>query len=139
MYNKNPYFVRYLVMGSFCAALTMQTNAGPPPFIEEMGLSQDQQAQLSEFHDQLRDQRKAMLEQRREFEALIKSGRVDAAADLAAQNARERTYKIAERRAQLAEILTPEQIEKLEEVRANFGPPDFPPMLELHRSKLPRY
>ena len=64
---------------------------------------------LNEYAGVSKVDRRAM---RLEVQSLIEAGQVDAAADLAASNARESTYSRAERRTAMSEILTPEQFEK---------------------------
>ena len=114
-----PLFVLGVAMSGFA----LQSAAEPPRRIErlahQLDLTEAQQTALADLREEFRGARSGMRESRNEVGELIKSGQSDAAADLAAQAARDRVYRSAERRSRLAEILTPEQLAQMDELQSD--------------------
>ncbi len=86
---------------------------------EQLGLSQAQQQSLATLRTENAPLREAAQAQRREVIALVKSGDVDGAAALAADQARDRVYQRTVMQRQMAEILTSEQLAKIEIIRSS--------------------
>lgn len=86
---------------------------------EELELTEAQQESMAALREEFASTRKTFHSQKEEVVALVSSGNVDAAADLAANQARERVYQRAEMRRRLAEILTPEQLVQMDELRSS--------------------
>ena len=103
-------------------AVAFVASAGAHPgdrFAEKLGLSELQQQSLATLRAEYAPLREAAREQRKEVMALVESGDVDGAAALAADQARDRVYQRAEMQRRMAEILTPEQLAQMEELRSS--------------------
>ena len=117
---KNRYLLPFLAIGFLSAVFAVSTGAHPMERIaERLGLSEAQQQSLTSLRAEFATARDAAQDQREEVIALVKSGNVDAAADLAAIQARDRVYQRAEMRRRMAEILSPEQLAQMEEIRSS--------------------
>ena len=109
-----------LGIGILVAGLAVAASAHPFDRVgEELGLTDVQQESVAALRAEFSSARETIHGQREEVIALVNSGNVDAAADLAARQARERVYQRAEMRRRLAEILTPEQLVQMDELRAS--------------------
>ena len=109
-----------IVMGML-VVLALQSAADPTPahrLTQALDLTSEQQESVAAVFEARKSTRMATKEQFDEVRSLIAAGEVEAAADLAAQQARERVYSMAELRSELVEILTPEQLEQLDTLRA---------------------
>jgi Spy/CpxP family protein refolding chaperone len=116
--------ISLMVVGVLLSALALQTFADThrlDRLTQRLNLTAEQQSAMEGLHEQMEPNRQARNEARQEIRSLIASDQVDAAAALAADAARERTYRMAERRQAMAEILTPEQLQQLEEMRQRRG------------------
>lgn len=89
--------------------------------IEKLDLTDEQATEveklMAERSAKRDDKRKGMSE----IQAMVDQGNIEQAADQAAEqaanSARERVYKMAENQRRLSEILTPEQLAKMEEIK----------------------
>lgn len=104
-----------LLIGAF--ALTSHAEPGErmmKRMAEKLDLTTEQQASIAEIRANYGGNREEMKAKRAEVKALVNSGEVDAAAELAATHARDAVYRRAQMRAELSEILTPEQLTQME-------------------------
>lgn len=117
---KNRYTRPFVALGVLLSALALTAQAHPTDrMMEQLDLTEAQRQSLESLRDEFEPGRDAVQAQRDEVMALVQSGNVDAAADLAANQARERVYQRAEMHRRMAEILSPEQLAKMEEIRSN--------------------
>lgn len=103
-------------------AVAFATSAGAHPgdrLAAQLDLSETQQQDFATLRAEYAPLREAAQAQRKEVFALVKSGDVDGAAALAADQARDRVYLRAEMQRRMAEILTPEQLAKMDEIRSS--------------------
>ena len=112
----NRFILPFLMMGVLSAA----TSAHPFEHItDELDLTEAQELDLSSLRAEFVPVKDTANAQREGVMELVNSGDIDAAADMAANQARERVYQRAEIQRRLAEILTPEQFSQMQEIRAN--------------------
>jgi Spy/CpxP family protein refolding chaperone len=83
--------------------------------IEKLELTDEQAIQVEELIDSRVSLRASKFQSRSQIQELIDQGNVDQAADQAADTARERVYEMAKFKSSLEQILTPEQLAKMEE------------------------
>ena len=108
-----------IVIGILTGAFAVSVNASPPDRLaERLGLTDAQEESLTSLREEYAPIRDLLQAQREELIAMVKAGNVDAAAELASSQARERVYQRAEMQRRLAEILTPEQLSKMEDIRS---------------------
>lgn len=84
----------------------------------ELDLTPEQRSQLREQFAGAKGGKGEAFGKRKEVMQLMKAGRIDEAANLAAENARAMVYKRAEMKQNLKSILTEEQIQQLKANRA---------------------
>ena len=107
--------VTALTTGLLVSAFALAAHAGPGERIaRKLGLTEDQQASVEQIRETYRPNRDEVRAKRSDVRALVENGEVDAAAELAATHAREAVYRRAQMRAELSEVLTPEQMAELE-------------------------
>ena len=85
--------------------------------IEKLDLTGEQAVEVEKLMSEQSGQRGSMIQGVSEIHKLIDQGYVDQAAEQAANSARDRVYKMAETKRRLSEILTPEQLAKMEELK----------------------
>ena len=91
---RNTYFWPLAAAGIFLGAFTNMAGAHPTDRIgEQLGLSVEQQESFTALRGEVEVSRTAVHDQSEEVIALVKDGDVDAAADLAADQARERVHQ----------------------------------------------
>ncbi len=113
---KHRYTIACLFSALLLAAGAQACPDGPPgkhgKMFDSLDLTEEQEAALNALHKEKR----ASFHDRRahhdDIQQLIEEGQVEAAADLAAENARQHIRSRAEFQSKLAEILTPEQMEQ---------------------------
>ncbi len=108
-----------LATGVLLGALALTAHAQPGERMFErmskkLDLTAEQQASVREIRAEYGGNREEALAKRAEIKALVDSGEVDAAAELAATHAREAVYRRAEMRNALSQVLTPEQLAEME-------------------------
>lgn len=99
------------------AALSAHADRGDH-FARALDLTEAQQESMREIRETYGVNREQRQANKAEIQALVESGNVDAAADMAAKLASESVYRRAEMRQRMSEILTPEQMEQLEAMRS---------------------
>ena len=123
MNNRYRIIIPLLAVGIAMSGLALQMAAADSVrnldrLAQQLDLSEAQQTALSQLRHATRTSRRGTREKRAEVIQLIRSGQADAAADLAAQSARDRVYRHAEHRASLAAILTPQQLAEFDALRS---------------------
>tara|TARA_R110000787_G_scaffold38998_22_gene97953 strand:- start:489 stop:902 length:414 start_codon:yes stop_codon:yes gene_type:complete len=114
------YILPFVAIGILAVAFVALADAHPGDRLaEQLGLSETQQQNLATLRAEYAPLREAAQAQRKDVIALVKSGDVDGAAALAADQARDRVYQRAEMQRRMAEILTSEQLAKMEEIRSS--------------------
>jgi len=83
--------------------------------IERLDLTEEQAIQVEELMASRVSQRESKQQTRSQIQELIDQGEVEQAAEQAANAARAKTFEKAEFKASLEQILTPEQLAKMEE------------------------
>ena len=120
MNTKNRTNWSFLAIGVLLSTFAFSANAHDSNRLaEKLDLSEAQQQSLATLRAEFAPIRETAQTQRKEVRAMLKTGDVEKAATLAADQARERVYQQAERLRRMAEILTPEQLAKMEEIRSN--------------------
>ena len=120
MTTTTRFILRFVAIGVFAGAFVASVSAHPGDRLaEHLGLSETQQQNLATLRTEFAPLREAAKTQREEVIALVKSGDVDGAAALAADQARDHVYQRAEIQRRMAEILTPEQLAQMEELRSS--------------------
>ncbi len=107
--------ISLVVIGVLASAHGLQASAEDhrlERMTRKLDLTTEQVEAIQNLNEQISINRPKRGESRKEVVALIDEGQVDAAANLAAENARTRTFQRAERRAGMVEILTPDQFEE---------------------------
>ena len=82
--------------------------------IEKLELTDEQAIQVETLMDSRINQRDSKVQSRSEIQTLIDQGYLDQAADQAADAARARVYEMAKFKSSLEQILTAEQLAKME-------------------------
>jgi len=85
--------------------------------IEKLELTDEQAMQMEALMDSRINQRDSKFQSRSQIHELIDQGYLDQAADQAADAARERVYEMAKFKSSLEQILTPEQLAKMEKAK----------------------
>ena len=120
MTTTTRFILPFVAIGIFFGAFVAPAVAHPGDRLaQQLGLSETQQQSLATLRTEYAPLREAAQAQRSEVIALVKGGDVDGAAALAADQARDRVYQRAEMQRRMAEILTPEQLAKMEEIRSS--------------------
>ena len=120
MTTTTRYILPFVAIGILSGAFVASAGAHPADRLaEQLALSETQQQSLASLRAEYAPLRETAQAQRKEVIALVKSGDVDGAAALAAEQARDRVYQRAEMRRRMAEILTPEQLAQMEELRSS--------------------
>lgn len=120
MTTKTRYILPFMATAILSGAFTTSVSAHPGDRLaDQLGLSDTQQQNLASLRAEYAPLRETSQAQREEAIALVKSGDVDGAAALAADQARDRVYQLAEMQWRMAEILTPEQLAQMEEIRSS--------------------
>ena len=120
MTTTTRYILPFVAFGILAVAFVASAGAHPGERLaEQLGLNETQQQTLASLRAEYAPLRQAAQAQREEVIALVKSGNVDGAAALAAEQARDRVYQRAEMQRRMAEILTPEQFAQMEEIRSS--------------------
>ena len=113
-------WISVVAIGLVSSLFAFSAGAHPGDRIaEQLELTETQQQSLESIRAEQRLTRESARAGREEVAALAKSGNIDGAAALAADQARERVYRRAEMRRRISEVLTPEQIEQMEALRDN--------------------
>lgn len=114
------FILPFVATGILFSALVTPAVAHPGDRLtQQLGLSEAQQQSVAALRAEYAPLRKAAQAKREEVATLIKSGDVDGAATLAANQARDRVFQRVEMRRRMAEILTPEQLAQMEEIRSS--------------------
>ncbi|MBK6598080.1 MAG: Spy/CpxP family protein refolding chaperone [Proteobacteria bacterium] len=111
-----PVVAIAIISGAFVASAVAHPG---DRLAEQLGLSEAQQQSLASLRAEYAPRREVAQAQREQVLALVESGDVDGAAALAADQARDHVYQRAEMQRLMAESLTPEQLEKMEEIRSS--------------------
>ena len=85
--------------------------------VERLELSDEQAVEFEKLMESRADQRSLKFQGMSEIQEMIDQGNVDLAAEQAANSARAGVYEMAENKRLLSEILTPEQLAKMEEIK----------------------
>ncbi len=85
--------------------------------IEKLELTDEQTIQMDALMDSRISQRDSKFQSRSQIQELIDQGYLDQAADQAAAAARERVYEMAKFKSSLEQILTSEQLAKIEKAK----------------------
>lgn len=118
MTTTTRFILPFMAIGILAVAFVASADAHPGDRLtEKLGLSESQQQSLETLRAEYAPLREGEQAKREEVMALVKSGDVDGAAALAADQARDRVYQLAEMQRRMAEILTPEQLAQMEELR----------------------
>ena len=119
MNNRFRSIVLVVLIGMLTSAVAQSVDVHRTERLaRELALTEAQQEGLAALRAEYAPTREAFDTSREEVIALVKSGSVDAAAELAASHARDRVYRRAEMHRRLAEILTPEQLAQMDEHRS---------------------
>jgi len=114
-----PAVVFSLALGALAPAFA--EHRGFDRMANKLGLSDEQVTAIQELQSDRGDQRESRRELREEIKQLIESDQVDAAATLAGEAASERIYRLAEKRAAMAGILTAEQLAQWDAMKQKRG------------------
>ncbi|MEE9379897.1 MAG: Spy/CpxP family protein refolding chaperone [Hyphomonadaceae bacterium] len=123
--NRLTYFMRPIATaGVLIAACAFNANAQSGPrepgyLIEQLDLSEQQQSELQALREQSPRNQGAARQAREQVRELIRAGEVDQAAELVSKRSAERVRRRAQFRSELATILTPAQLQKLDALRAD--------------------
>ena len=120
MTTTTRYILPFVAIGIISGAFVASAVAHPGDRLaQQLGLNEAQQQSLATLRTEYAPLKEVAQAQRKEVMALVKSGDVDGAAALAADQARDRVYQRAEMQRRMAEILTPEQLAQMEEIRSS--------------------
>ena len=120
MTTTTRYILPFVATGILFGAFVAPAVAHPGDRLaQQLGLSETQQQSLATLRTEYAPLREAAQAQRKEVIALVKGGDVDGAAALAADQARDRVYQRTVMQRQMAEILTSEQLAKIEIIRSS--------------------
>ena len=109
-----------IAFGLLTVAVATSASASPSDRLaERLGLTEAQESSLTSLREEYAPSRDSAQAQREEIIAMVKAGNVDAAAELASSQARERVYQRAEMQRRMSEILTPDQMSEMETIRSS--------------------
>ena len=115
-----------VVIGVLISALSLQAVAGHrgdyaerhmKHMAKELKLSEEQVTAIKALKENSAEKRSTAKEKRKEIKALMEADNVDAAANLAAEQAKAKIYAKAENKQRMAAILDTEQLEQWQELR----------------------
>ena len=106
MTTTTRYILPFVAFGILAVAFVALAGAHPGERLaEQLGLNETQQQSLASLRAEYAPLREAAQAQREEVIALVKSGNVDGAAALAAEQARDRVYQRAEMQRRLVHLV----------------------------------